>query len=96
MLRLLIPRNLRNVNTHSLIKSELLAIAKQVFIKAGFWAELLPNAKPIAGSCFLARPLVDNVLKELGETKVSQRYALLIEGVCGELACYFKGNKKPA
>lgn len=80
----LIPRNLRNVNTHSLVKSEQLAIAEKVFVKAGFWAT---DAKPIAaGSCFLAQDLVDNVLKELGQTNVSQRYAQLIKGVCGELA----------
>jgi len=79
----LIPRELRNVNTHSLIKSEQLAIAEKVFVKAGFWAT---DAKPIVGSCFLAQDLVDNVLKELGQTNVSKRYAQLIKGVCGELA----------
>lgn len=76
-------RNWRNVNTHSLLKLEQLEIAKKVFVKAGFWAT--DAEQPIAGSCFLAQPLVDNVLKELGETDVSKRYTQLIEGVCGEL-----------
>jgi hypothetical protein len=78
-----VPKHLRNANTHSLLKTGRLNQAKDVFVRAGFWAT--DAEQPIAGSCFLAQPLVDNVLTELGESEVSKRYAELIEGVCGEL-----------
>jgi disulfide oxidoreductase YuzD len=77
------PKNLRNINTHSLLKSGQLEMAKQLFVKAGFWKI---DTKPFAGSGFLAQPLVNNVLKKLKQDNVSQRYSQLIEGVCGELA----------
>jgi len=75
----------RNVNTHSLLKLGQSEIAETIFIDADLWTKKT-DAKPIAGSCFLAQDLVDNVLKELGQTNVSQRYDQLIKGVCGELA----------
>ena len=80
-------RNWRNVNTHSLLKSEQLEIAKDIFVKAKLWAESsVFDDKPKAGSCFLAQDLVNNLLQELGQDNVSGRYVQLIEGICGELA----------
>lgn len=85
------PRNLRNINAHSLMNREIRQQVEKIFVKQGLWAE---NAESKTyGEYFLKQPVVKNVFKKFDIADAAQLYADLVTGLCQELADYnFKEN----
>jgi hypothetical protein len=83
------PRNLRNINAHSLMVLDTRKKVEDTFIKQELWGQEVETAKSVEiGGYFLKQLVANNVFVALGMDNVVELYAELVTGLCGELADY--------
>ncbi len=83
------PRNLRNINAHSLMDLDTRKKVEETFIKQELWGQEVETANSVEiGGFFLKQLVANNVFVALGMDNVVDLYAELVAGLCKELADY--------